>query len=231
MNHLATLYNQQINESYLNEMTDHRQDIMSFVHELTNIFEQYNQQVLGLEDDYLIEAKLAGNLSTGQITKLFRAASAFSKGEDYKKGIFSKAGEKLAAGKEAVQKVVQSVKNAATKLQNTEPVQLFDMKVADLLARWKNQLGPEHKAVKLAQQLGEYGKENPKKTAFIIGALTALTAALGTPAFGMAAGTALRTAMGLAKGESASSALGKGVTTGTGGATAGHVAGKALGIE
>lgn len=223
MKPLATLYNQQINEAFLFEITDGREDIISFVHELTDIFEQYNRQVLGLEDDYLIEARLAGNLSASQITKLFRAASAFSKGENYKKGIFTKAGEKYTAGKEAVQKVVNKVREAATKLQNTEPVQMFDMKVADLLAKWKNQLGPEHKAVKLAQQLGEYGKENPKKTAFIIGALTALTSVLGTPAFGLAAGTALSTALELAKGESASTALGKGASLGSIGPAVGSI--------
>lgn len=223
---LALLYNQQINEAYLNEITDGREDIKSFIRELTDIFEEYNERMLGIEDGYLVEqGQLAGELSTRQITRLFRAASAFSKGENYKKGMLTKMGEKGAAAKEAVGKMVNAVKTAAKSLQNTEPVQMFDMKVADVLNKWKQKLGEDHKAVKLAQQLGEYGKNNPKKTAFIIGALTALTSALGTPAFGMAAGTALRTAMGLAKGERASTAVGRGAATAAIGAAAGAVAG------
>lgn len=220
---LPLLYNKKLNESFLIEMSDGREDIIECVRELTDIFEEYNNAVLGIDDDYLIEAKLAGELSTNEITKLFRAASAYSKGEEPKKGMFSKMGEKAKAGKEAVQKLTQAVKSGAKKLQNTEPVQGFDTKVAEILQKWKGKLGEDNKAVKMAQQLGEFGNKHPKKTAFIIYVLSALSGAIGTPAFGMAAGTALRTAMGLAKGERASSALGKSAKAAAIGAVGGIV--------
>ncbi len=116
------------------------------------------------------------------------------------------AGGKKAA--EAVGKLNNFVNKAASKLQDTKPVQNFDAKVAQIIGNYKEKLGGDHKAVQMAQKMGELGKKHPKKTAFIIGALSGLASVLGSPVAGMAIGGALRTAMGLMQGERASTAVG-----------------------
>lgn len=223
MSQLLVLYEEKKFESMLFEMADGREDIMEMTHEIKDALDEYNQTVLGI-DGYLIEADLAGEMSSKQLTKLFHAASAISKGETPKKGLMArmkdkaqgvkdkvtgkmqgaadKVGGKMkdvsdnaAAAKELVQKMMAAIKKGADKLQNSEPVQQFDVKVDTVLGKWKDKLGDDHKAVKLAKALGDYGKENPKKSAFIIGVLTALTSAIGSPAFGMAAGVAMRSAL------------------------------------
>ena len=223
MGTLRQFHKQKLNEAYLYEMADGRQDIIEFAQELSAVLEEYNQAVLGEEEGYLVEQKDVSKLSSSQLKKLFRAASAISQGKEPKEGVFSKVTGKAKAGKDLAKKMIATIKKGADKLQNTEPVQAFDMKVADALGTWKEKLGPDHKAVKLAQKMGEFGKEHPMKTQFIIGVLTALTGALGTPAFGAAAGLAMKTAMGLAKGERASTVLGKAALFGAIGAGAGAV--------
>ena len=225
MSTLRQFHKQKLNEAYLYEMCDGREDIMEFAQELSNILEEYNEEVLGFEDGYLVEQRNVTKLSSGQLKKLFRASVAISQGKEPKEGLLSKVTGKAKAAKELARKMTEAIKKGAKKLQDTEPVQGFDMKVADTLGKWKEKLGDDHKAVKLAQQMGEFGKKHPKKTAFIIGALTALTSAVGSPAFGAAAGLAMRTAMGLAKGERASAAIGKAALTGAIGASVG-MAGK-----
>lgn len=117
------------------------------------------------------------------------------------------AGGKKAA--DAVGKLNNFINKTASKLQDTTPVQNFDAKVAQIIGNYKEKLGGDNKAVQIAQKMGELGKKHPKKTAFIIGALSGLTSVLGSPVAGMAVGGALRTALGLMQGERASTAVGK----------------------
>ena len=71
--------------------------------------------------------------------------------------------------------------------------------------------------------LGTWAKENPGKTAAIIGVLTALAGIAGGPIGGAIAGQALKGAAELIKGEKVSTAVGKGVKTAAIGALAGGV--------
>jgi hypothetical protein len=67
-------------------------------------------------------------------------------------------------------------------------------------------------------------KENPGKTAAVIGVLTALASLAGGPVGGAIAGQVLRGASELIKGEKLSTAVGKGIKT----AAFGFIAGKAF---
>jgi hypothetical protein len=106
-------------------------------------------------------------------------------------------------------------------LQDTTPVKFMDQKFEDLKAK----VGA--KFPKLDTQLTELGtwmKENPGKSAAIIGLLTVLASLAGGPVGGAIAGQALRGAAELIKGEKLSTAVGKGVKT----AVFGFLSGKAF---
>ena len=103
-------------------------------------------------------------------------------------------------------------------LQDTAPVKFMDQKFEDLKAK----VGA--KFPKLDTQLtglGTWMKENPGKSAAIIGLLTVLASLAGGPVGGAIAGQALRGAAELIKGEKLSTAIGKGVKTAAYGAMAG----------
>ena len=106
-------------------------------------------------------------------------------------------------------------------LQDTTPVKFMDQKFEDLKAK----VGA--KFPKLDTQLtglGTWMKENPGKSAAIIGLLTVLASLAGGPVGGAIAGQALRGAAELIKGEKLSTAVGKGVKT----AVFGFLSGKAF---
>ena len=123
-------------------------------------------------------------------------------------------------GKDVVDAAGKIIKDAAKWVQNTAPVQGFDAKFEQL----KGSIGA--KFPELDQQLtglGTWAKENPGKTAAIIGVLTALAGIAGGPIGGAIAGQALKGAAELIKGEKVSTAIGKGVKTAAVGALAGGV--------
>ena len=106
-------------------------------------------------------------------------------------------------------------------LQDTTPVKFMDQKFEDLKAK----VGA--KFPKLDTQLtglGTWMKENPGKSAAIIGLLTVLASLAGGPVGGAIAGQALRGAVELIKGEKLSTAIGKGIKT----AVFGYLSGKAF---
>ena len=106
-------------------------------------------------------------------------------------------------------------------LQDTTPVKFMDQKFEDLKAK----VGA--KFPELDTQLtglGTWMKENPGKSAAIIGLLTVLASLAGGPVGGAIAGQALRGAAELIKGEKLSTAVGKGVKT----AVFGFLSGKAF---
>jgi len=106
-------------------------------------------------------------------------------------------------------------------LQDTTPVKFMDQKFEDLKAK----VGA--KFPELDTQLtglGTWMKENPGKSAAIIGLLTVLASLAGGPVGGAIAGQALRGAAELIKGEKLSTAVGKGVKT----AVFGYLSGKAF---
>jgi hypothetical protein len=123
-------------------------------------------------------------------------------------------------GKDVVDAVGKIVKDAAKWVQNTTPVQGFDAKFEQL----KGSVGAKFPELdKQLTGLGTWAKENPGKTAAIIGVLTALAGVAGGPIGGAIAGQALKGAAELIKGEKVSTAIGKGVKTAAIGALAGGV--------
>jgi len=133
----------------------------------------------------------------------------------------------LGKGKDVATKANDIINNVGKWLQNTTPVQAFDQKFEDLKASIKQKLGgDDSKIVGGLQKLGELAKENPGKTAAIVGILTAIAAVAGGPVGGAIAGQVLRGSVELLKGEKLSTAVGKGVKTAVLGFIAGSVAEK-----
>jgi hypothetical protein len=233
--HLREAFNKQTFENIIAESAQGRPDIEESAREIFEAMQEVEQAAVD-GNDIITEAT---KLGSGEITKLFKAASNASKGLDpgtKEPGMMSKLGGKVkgaVAGKlgqmgqklaktkiggltgkakQAISKLNDVVTKAAQKLQDTTPVQQADTKIDQLLSQWKQKAGGDDaKVVKLAAQLGELGKKYPKRAAFAIAALSGLASFAGSPVAGMAVGTALRTALGLAKGERASTAFGKAV--------------------
>ncbi len=136
------------------------------------------QQIIveGIYNDLLplIEASLAPQ----QIQQLFgEIEKAATAGGDNRTG--------LGLGVDVAKEANNAINKFGTWLQNTTPVQMFDQKFEQL----KDKVS--QKFPKLAQQLtsmGEWAKENPGKTAAIIGLLTTLASLAGGPVGGAIAG-------------------------------------------
>lgn len=127
----------------------------------------------------------------------------------------------LGKGVDAVSKVNQTIDNVGKWLQNTTPVQAADQKFEQL----KSAIGQKFPDLdKNLTAMGTWMKENPGKSAAIIGVLTTIAALGGGPAGGAIAGQILRGTAELLKGEKLSTAVGKGVKT----AAFGFIAGKAF---
>ena len=158
----------------------------------------------------LIEASLTAD----QITQIF---------SNVEKSATDAGGNRTMLGKAAdIPGQVNDVINKVGKyLQDTTPVKMADQKFEQLKAK------VSEKFPKLDTQLtglGTWMKENPGKSAAIIGLLTVLASLAGGPVGGAIAGQALRGAAELIKGEKLSTAIGKGVKT----AVFGFLSGKAF---
>lgn len=158
----------------------------------------------------LIEASLTAQ----QVQQLFG---------EIEKGATAAGGNRTMLGKavDIPGKVDDMINKLGTYLQNTEPVQQFDQKFEKL----KNDINkkfPDSKILDGISQMGIWAKENPGKTAAIIGVLTTLAGLAGGPVGGAIAGQFLRAAVELLKGEKLSTAIGKGIKT----AAYGFIAGK-----
>ena len=127
----------------------------------------------------------------------------------------------LGKGVDVAKKADDVIDNIGKWLQNTTPVKMFDQKF-DQLKNKINTSFPDSKILDGISQLGMYAKNNPGKTAAIIGVLTAIAALAGGPVGGAIAGQVLRGAVELLKGEKLSTAVGKGIKT----AAYGFIAGK-----
>lgn len=117
-------------------------------------------------------------------------------------------------------KVDAAINKIGKYLQNTKPVQAFDQKF-DQLKNKINTKFPDSKILDAISQMGIWAKENPGKTAAIIGVLTTIAGLAGGPVGGAIAGQILRGATELLKGEKLSTAIGKGIKTAAYGAMAG----------
>jgi hypothetical protein len=129
----------------------------------------------------------------------------------------------IGAGVDVAKKANEVINNVGKWLQNTTPVKMADEKFEKL----KNDINtkfPDSKLLDGISNLGIWMKENPGKSAAIIGVLTALASLAGGPVGGAIAGQVLRGAAELIKGEKLSTAVGKGIKT----AALGYLSGKAF---
>jgi len=128
----------------------------------------------------------------------------------------------LGKGKDAAAAVNQQLNKVGQWLQNTTPVKGFDQKFEKAKADLKAKLGgDDSKVVQFTQKLGQLAKDNPGKTAAILGLLTAAAGIAGGPVGGAIAGKLLRGGMELVKGEKISTAVGKGMKQAAAGAAIG----------
>ena len=153
-------------------------------------------------------------LTPDQINKIFTQAeqevtaagsnrSGIGKTVDATKAVGSAVG--AAAGK-----VNKAIDGLGKHLQDTRPVQYFDREFEVLKQKAAAKLGADSKTMAAIDRLGQYARDNPGKTAFAIGVLTAIAAFATGPAGGAVAGQILRGATELLKGEQLSTAVGKG---------------------
>ena len=160
----------------------------------------------------LIEASLTAD----QIKQVF--------GELEKQSVAGGANRTIAgAGVDVAKQVNTVINNVGKWLQNTAPVKMADEKFEKL----KNDINkkfPDSKLLDGISELGIWMKENPGKSAAVIGVLTALASLAGGPIGGAIAGQVLRGAAELIKGEKLSTAVGKGIKT----AALGYLSGKAF---
>jgi hypothetical protein len=126
----------------------------------------------------------------------------------------------LGKGIDVAKKADEIVNNVGKWLQDTTPVKMADQKFEQLKAK----VGAKFPDLdKQLTGLGSWMKENPGKSAAVIGVLTALASLAGGPLGGAIAGQVLRGAAELIKGEKLSTAVGKGVKTAAYGAIAGYM--------
>lgn len=164
-------------------------------------------------------------LRAEDIEKLFTAAEEQSTGKLTKAGRAGQAAAGAAKlGADTIKQINQKVNELGKKLQDTEPVKNFDAQIEKLKQDIKQKAGDDNKIVKQVEKYGDWAKENPGKSAFVIGVLTAAAAFAGGPAGGAAVGFLLRSANEMVKGEKASTAVGKATKTAAIGAIAGAVA-------
>jgi hypothetical protein len=160
----------------------------------------------------LIEASLTAD----QIKQVF--------GELEKQSVAGGANRTIAgAGVDVAKKANEVINNVGKWLQNTAPVKMADEKF-DKLKNDINKKFPDSKLLDGISNLGFWMKENPGKSAAIIGVLTAIASLAGGPVGGAIAGQVLRGAAELIKGEKLSTAVGKGIKT----AALGYLSGKAF---
>jgi hypothetical protein len=167
----------------------------------------------------LIEA----SLSADQIQQLFKGVEQNVSATGNNRTLLGKGKDVAAKGVEVTKQANEMIDKIGRWLQNTTPVQAFDQKFEKL----KNDINtkfPDSKILDGISKLGMYAKENPGKTAAIVGVLTALASLAGGPVGGAIAGQVLRGAVELLKGEKLSTAIGKGLKT----AALGYISGKAF---
>jgi len=176
----------------------------------------YNSALPLIKQSVLLEAELTAD----QIAQLFGNAEKAATASGSNRTALGK-------GKDVVDASAKMLKDAAVWLQDTAPVQAFDNKFEQGKQALKSKLGNSsagQQVLKSVEALGNYAKENPGKTAFAIGILTAVASIAGGPVGGAIAGQVLKGSMELIKGEKLSTAIGKGLKA----AAMGFLAGKAF---
>src|SRR6056297_2721718 len=128
-------------------------------------------------------------LDPKEIEKLFTAAEEQSTGKLTKGGKTAKGAKDAAKlGADTIKQVNQKINELGKKLQDTEPVKNLDAQVEKLKQDIKQKAGDDSKIIQQVEKYGDWAKENPGKSAFVIGVLTAAAAFAGGPAGGAAVG-------------------------------------------
>ena len=166
----------------------------------------------------LYEAELTAN----QINTVFANAETVAGKDGGNLTALGKAGKVTS---EVSGKMKAEIDKLLTAAQNSGPVKNFDEKFEKLKAQLKTKLEGNPMGTKIVQgveKMGQFAKDNPGKSAFIIGATTSVLAfASGGIASGAAIGFFLKLANNTIKGDKLSTAVGKSVK----GAAIGAVAG------
>jgi hypothetical protein len=158
----------------------------------------------------LIEASLAPQ----QIQQLFgEIEKAATAGGDNRTG--------LGLGVDVAKEANNAINNLGKWMQNTTPVKMFDQKFEQLKGKVATKFPGLAKSL---ASMGNWAKENPGKTAAIIGILTTMASLAGGPVGGAIAGQILKGSAELLKGEKLSTAIGKGAKA----AAFGWLTGKAV---
>ena len=100
-------------------------------------------------------------------------------------------GQALTLSKDAVIAVDKKLNDLGKKIQQTEPVKNLDATVKSLQTKIRSNLeqGPVGKEIMgMVDKYAQFAKDNPMKSAIIIGALTTVAGIAGGPAGGAAAG-------------------------------------------
>ena len=177
-----------------------------------NLTQEQSRIVKGIYNEFkpLIEA----SLSQDQILQVFTGVEQQATGAGNNRTLIGK-------GVDLKNQVNDIINKTGQWLQNTAPVQFADQKFEEL----KTKVAAKFPALdRQLTDLGTWMKDNPGKSAAIIGVLTAIASLAGGPAGGAIAGQALRGAAELIKGEKLSTAVGKGIKT----AALGYLSGKAF---
>lgn len=198
-----------LNESW-NVLTEaQRIHIGNWEKNLWPLMESYNK---------LLEAELTPQ----QIDAIFTSAEASATAGGNNKTALGKAGGSIA---KQTAKITDTLNKLATQAQNSGPIKNFDAQFEKLKLQLKKQLQGNpvgQKVLKGIESWGDFAKESPAKSAFIIGAMTSLLAfASGGILSGAAIGFFIKMANNTMKGDKLSTAVGKGVK----GAAIGAVAG------
>ena len=171
---------------------------------------QQRKIVQGIYNEFeplIREIKLTeATLTPDQIEKMFG---------DVEQTATSQGGNRTGLGKakDVPAKVSEILGKMGTWVQNTTPVKGFDEKFEKLKKDIRAKAGDDSKFIKSIDAMSKFAKENPGKTAAIIGVLTAVASVVGGPLGGAIAGQVLRGATELLKGEKLSTAIGKGLKT------------------
>jgi len=169
---------------------------------------------------------LEAELTPKQIDAIFTSAEASAAAGGNNKTVLGKAGGSIA---KQTAKITDTLNKLATQAQNSGPIKNFDAQFEKLKLQLKKQLQGNpvgQKVLKGIESWGDFAKESPAKSAFIIGAMTSLLAfASGGILSGAAIGFFIKMANNTMKGDKLSTAVGKGVKGAAIGAVAGALGG------
>lgn len=161
---------------------------------------------------------IEATLTADQIKSLFGNVEANLTATGQNKTVIGKGIDAARAGVGYAKQVNDAIDKFGSWLQDTAPVKYADEKFEQL----RKKIAAKYPKLNSSlDSLGGWMKENPGKSAAVIGLMTVLASLGGGPAGGAIAGQILRGAAELVKGERLSTALGKSVKTAAYGAMAG----------